>query len=307
MSDAGGNGEQDYGRGTEGNGGGGGGGAPNAQSNTTTATTAGAPVAPEATRIASAPPAPKPPEEPKPDEAPKPPEQPPAVVAEATPKPVPPVPPTTTSAAPGPVTTLGRISRKGETLSLVIGAAANDPTAVAVANTAADQLRSAGIAATVLAQDPPVLYGTSLVNNRVDAIVGWSAAGGDLATLLASRFGCPALEAAPVATRPFPGPAAKTTPSRPSDPDPLIRAPSNLTGICDRTIEPKISAALDGSMDINAVIAAVEPRLWAMSTVLPIMQDSTIVAAGPSVRNVSLTGAVPIGIVGDAGMWAKAP
>jgi len=97
MSDAGGNGEQDYGRGTEGNAGGGGGGAPNAQSNTTTATTAGAPVAPEATRIASAPPAPKPPEEPKPDEAPKPPEQPPAVVAEATPKPVPPVPPTTTT------------------------------------------------------------------------------------------------------------------------------------------------------------------------------------------------------------------
>jgi hypothetical protein len=97
MSDAGGNGEQDYGRGTEGNAGGGGGGAPNAQSNTTTATTAGAPVAPEATRIASAPPAPKPPEEPKPEEAPKPPEQPPAVVAEATPKPVPPVPPTTTT------------------------------------------------------------------------------------------------------------------------------------------------------------------------------------------------------------------
>jgi hypothetical protein len=35
------------------------------------------------------------------------------------------------------------------------------------------------------------------------------------------------------------------------------------------------------------------------------MQDSTIVAAGPDVRNVSLTGAVPVGIVGDAGAWAK--
>jgi hypothetical protein len=42
-----------------------------------------------------------------------------------------------------------------------------------------------------------------------------------------------------------------------------------------------------------------------MSTVLPIMQDTTIVAAGPSVRNVSLTGAVPVGIVDDAGSWAK--
>ena len=84
-----------------------------------------------------------------------------------------------------------------------------------------------------------------------------------------------------------------------------MRVPSNLTGICDRGVQPLIDGALDGSRDINGVIAAVEPRLWAMSTVLPIMQDTTIVAEGPSVRNVSLTGAVPVGIVGDAGSWVK--
>jgi hypothetical protein len=44
-----------------------------------------------------------------------------------------------------------------------------------------------------------------------------------------------------------------------------------------------------------------------MSAVLPIMQDTTIVAAGPSVQNVSLTGAVPVGIVGDAARWVKSP
>jgi hypothetical protein len=44
-----------------------------------------------------------------------------------------------------------------------------------------------------------------------------------------------------------------------------------------------------------------------MSTVLPILQDTTIVAAGPSVQNVSLSGAVPVGIVGNAGMWTKIP
>jgi hypothetical protein len=44
-----------------------------------------------------------------------------------------------------------------------------------------------------------------------------------------------------------------------------------------------------------------------MSAVLPIMQDTTIVAAGPSVKNVSLTGAIPIGIVGDAANWVKTP
>jgi len=220
--------------------------------------------------------------------------------------------------APAPLpqeTTRGRISRAGEALSLVIGAAANDPASVAVANTAADQLRNAGIAATVLALDPPVLYGAALLNNRVDALVGWYRAGGDLATVLASRYGCPALEAIPVPTT-SPGvpqsvaPQPDTTgdqpgPVSPAEPVPLVRAPSNLTGICDPSVQPLIDGVLDGSRDINGVIAAVEPRLWAMATVLPIIQDTTIVAAGPSVRNVSLTGAVPVGIVGDAGAWVK--
>jgi len=211
------------------------------------------------------------------------------------------------------------ISRNGQPLSLVIGAAANDPASVAVANTAADQLRGAGIAASVLALDPPVLYGSALVQNRVDAIVGWNAAGGDLATALASRFGCPALEATPVAVRtpaglvtttsapPNPGASPDAVPPDSVAPEsaPLVRAPSNLTGICDRGIQPKIDAALDGSLDIDSAIAAVEPRLWAMATVLPIMQDTTIVAAGPTVQNVALTGAVPVGIVGDAGTWVK--
>jgi len=44
-----------------------------------------------------------------------------------------------------------------------------------------------------------------------------------------------------------------------------------------------------------------------MSTVLPILQDTTIVAAGPRVQGVSLSGAVPVGIVGDAGTWSKKP
>lgn len=232
---------------------------------------------------------------------------------------------TTESPAPTGVTpeaARGRISRNGQQLTLVLGAAANDPTSVAVANTAADQLRSAGIAASVLALDPPVLYGPALAKNSVDAIVGWRSAGGDLATVLASRYGCPALEATPLSadgtpkasgTAPVPGPPRTsdapepTTPTstRSAQPNPLVRAPSNLTGICDRALQPKIDGALNGSLNIDDVISAVEPKLWAMATVLPIMQDTTIVAAGPTVQNVSLTGAVPVGIVGDAGRWVK--
>jgi hypothetical protein len=164
-----------------------------------------------------------------------------------------------------------------------------------------------------------------LINNRVDAVVGWHQAGGDLATSLASRYGCPALEATAVSTAtpgstpsPSPAPTSNTTPPRrptttatQTTPSPapeagaLVQAPSNITGICDRSIQPKIDAALDGTEDIGEVINAVEPRLWNMSTVLPILQDTTIVASGPSVQNVSLSGAVPVGIVGDAGKWTK--
>ncbi len=92
----------------------------------------------------------------------------------------------------------GRISKDGKQLSLVIGVAVNDPTSVAVANTAADQLRNVGIAASVLALDPVTLYRDALNNHQVDALVGWHQAGGNLATSLASRFGCPALQATEV-------------------------------------------------------------------------------------------------------------
>jgi ABC-type transport system substrate-binding protein len=234
---------------------------------------------------------------------------------------------TTTPVSTGPPEIIrGRISKDGKQLSLVIGVAVNDPTSVAVANTAADQLRNVGIAASVLALDPVTLYRDALNNHQVDALVGWHQAGGNLATSLASRFGCPALQATEI-----PGPSATTTttsagtavpsgttpqavpdttsplttPSRPPEPGALVKAPSNLTGICDRSIQSNIDAALNGTKNINDVITAVEPRLWNMSTVLPILQDTTIVGAGPSVQNVSLTGAVPVGIVGDASQWVK--
>ena len=242
------------------------------------------------------------------------------------PPPAPSAPPRPTNGPPE--ITRGRISKDGKQLSLVIGVAANDPTSVAVANTAADQLRNVGIAATVLALDPVALYRDALVNNRVDALVGWREAGGNLATLLASRYSCPALEATAVstATTPLNPPAssdpsvtAKATPattptaptsnapSRAQEPGALVQAPSNLTGICDHSIQSNIDAALAGTANINDVVNEIEPRLWNMSTVLPILQDTTIVAAGPSVLNVSLSGSVPVGIVGDAGQWVKTP
>lgn len=245
-------------------------------------------------------------------------------------------PTTSTPGTPAPDEARGQIIKDGVPLTVVLGVAANDPTSIAVANTAADQLRSVGIAASVSALDPVTLYGDAMVNNSVDAVVGWHSAGGDLATALASRYGCPALEATPVSTvTPAPSVTVTTTlpkssstvtsapptptatapattpatsaPQSPESTGELVQAPSNLTGICDRSIQPRIDAALRGTEEIGKVIDAVEPRLWDLSTVLPILQDTTIVAAGPRVSGVSLTGAVPVGIVGDAGKWVKQP
>lgn len=215
-----------------------------------------------------------------------------------------------------------RIVRGGKQLSLVIGAAADDPIAVAVAHTAADQLRNEGIAARVASLDPVMLYTDALAHDRIDALVGWRAGGGDVATALESRYGCPALrgQALPVSSRvvspsevaaaeevpvPQSGPGSKSgsESSSGSGRSTTASVPSNLTGICDPTLQPTIDAALTGSEDIDDVISEVEPRLWSMATVLPIIQDTTVVAAGPQVRNVSLSGAVPVGIVGDAGRW----
>ncbi|MGV0626835.1 ABC transporter substrate-binding protein [Mycolicibacter minnesotensis] len=228
-----------------------------------------------------------------------------------------------------PEITRGRISKGGEQLSLVIGVAANDPTSVAVANTAADQLRNVGIAATVLALDPVKLYREALATHKVDAVVGWQQAGGDLATLLASRYGCGALTPTAVPTSGGPVPTSSAAPAPPSGqsaaaptptstsptakapptapPGALLQAPSNITGVCDHGVQAEIDAALEGTKSIGEVIASVEPRLWNLSTVLPILQDTTIVAVGPTVTNVSMTGAVPVGIVGEAGSWVKLP
>jgi ABC-type transport system substrate-binding protein len=220
--------------------------------------------------------------------------------------------------SPTPESTHGRISKDGVPLSLVIGVAANDPTSVAVANTAADQLRNVGIAASVQTLDPVVLYGDAVPNNRVDAVVGWHAAGGDLATELASRYGCTALGTTlapngttptvslnpPVTTPPKPVTPASGPAAVPVEP---VEVPNNITGLCDPALQPRIDAALEGHVPIGEVVDYLEPKLWAISTVLPILQDSTIVAAGPRVENVSLTGAVPVGIVADAGRWVKMP
>ncbi|MDJ0392301.1 ABC transporter family substrate-binding protein [Rhodococcus sp. G-MC3] len=186
----------------------------------------------------------------------------------------------------------GVLQRANVPVEFVIGAVENDATALAVANTAADQLTGAGITTTVTPVPPDELYGTALTAPAVDAVVGWSSVGLDAGTVAASRFGCAATES-----------AAPTVES--SSNDSVPPTPSNLSGLCVPDLEQSIDRALRGELTAQEFTAEAEPKLWALSAVLPIMQDSSVVAVGNGVDGVSLAGPIEVGIFGDAAEWMR--
>lgn len=189
-------------------------------------------------------------------------------------------------------TTEGVIQKADVPVEFVIGAVEGDATALAVANTAADQLTGAGIDATVTPLPPEELYGTALSAPAVDAVVGWTRVGLDPATVAASRFGCTATVSI--------NPEAQ----EPNDDTPTV-TPSNLSGLCVPELEQTIQRALRGEITSEQLVAEAEPKLWGLAAVLPIMQDSSVVAAGDGVDGVSLTGPIEVGIFGDAPLWMR--
>ncbi|WP_040750507.1 ABC transporter family substrate-binding protein [Nocardia transvalensis] len=185
------------------------------------------------------------------------------------------------------------LAKNGKTLVVRIGAVDKDTTSLAVANTAADMLRSAGIDAGVRSYSAEDLYGKELLEGTVDAVVGWERAGDDPATVLSSRYGCP-----PAST----GTQDDTTTS--SQIEAIRKAPSNIAGVCDPALQPAIDAAVRGT-DAPKVLGDVEPRLWELGTVLPIMQDNGVAAASSRMDGVSLSGASEVGIFGGAATWRR--
>jgi ABC-type transport system substrate-binding protein len=223
-------------------------------------------------------------------------------------------PPVSPAAAPTAVPTSAPLTIAGRPLAVRIGAPQDDETAVAVANTVADQWRTAGVDATVRQIAPDDLYGSDLLDGDIDAVVGWVQAGSDPATALASRFGCPVLASddtdgrAPADGSPTPKPApSASTPTPPVPAGQSTRAPSNLSGVCDPGLQIGIDAALRGLGDVPMLIAAAEPALWRLATVLPVLQDTSVVAAGPGVTGVSLVGPIQTGIFSDATGWSLVP
>nr|WP_206038124.1 ABC transporter family substrate-binding protein [Rhodococcus sp. HNM0569] len=218
-----------------------------------------------------------------------------------------------------PEPTRTQLVRGDETLRFTIGVPIGDEVAAAVANTAVDQLRGAGVDASVEAVEAEELYSEALTDESVDAVVGWNRAGGDPATAVASRFACiPEAAARDEAT-----PSDGATPSRTPDPDDPETtdtvapdetsedldaerdAPSNLSGLCDPTVQPALTAALRGDGDVTATLRDLDARLWGLATVAPLFQDRTAVAAGPSAGGVTLTGVLPSGVFADAALWER--
>ncbi|MBF6327349.1 ABC transporter family substrate-binding protein [Nocardia transvalensis] len=183
------------------------------------------------------------------------------------------------------------VARNGKTLTIRIGAVDKDLTTLAVANTAADQLRSAGIDASVRSLPADELYGKNLLDGTVDAIVGWEQAGQDPATVLASRYGCPPAPPVP----PDDGTAQLEA---------MRKAPSNISGICDPALQADIDNATRG-LDVPRVLGDAEPKLWELATVLPIMQDNGVAAASSRMDGVSLSGSIQTGIFGGAATWRR--
>ncbi|WP_259466224.1 ABC transporter family substrate-binding protein [Nocardia seriolae] len=185
------------------------------------------------------------------------------------------------------------LAKNGKSLTVRLGAVDGDTTTLAVANTAADQLRSAGIDVIVRSVTAAQLYGKELTDAGIDAVVGWERTGEDPATVLASRYGCAPL--------PLPGDGNDSTVVEGAK-----KSPSNLSGICEPSLQPAIDSALRG-IDAGKVIAEAEPKLWELATVLPIVQDTQVAAAGPRVDGALLSGAIQTGIFGDAANWRRLP
>ncbi|ORI21777.1 ABC transporter family substrate-binding protein [Rhodococcus sp. 1168] len=184
----------------------------------------------------------------------------------------------------------GALEKDALPVEFIIGAVEDDSTSLAVANTVADQLASVGIDASVTPLPPEELYSTALVDGRVDALVGWSSVGNDPATVMASRFGC--------------APAPAPTRSGGTD-EAKARPPSNLSGLCVPELQNSVNLALRGELPADRLVAEAEPKLWALSAVLPIMQDSSVVAVSTGVEAVSLAGPIEVGIFGDAAQWMR--
>lgn len=183
--------------------------------------------------------------------------------------------------------------RDGRPLNLVIAAQFRNEQYVRIAEAAADQLRAQDIQATVITPTGDELFGTMLRDNpltaksgeapSVDMAVIPRPAAGDPASMLASQWGCPRVDA-----------------------DSGQAFPYNMAGFCDRLLQPTIEAALTGRVPFDTASARVEPVLWSQSVALPLYQQAQVLAVRREVAGVE-PGHGFAGPFSSAGEWVGTP
>ncbi|MBA8822924.1 ABC-type transport system substrate-binding protein [Saccharopolyspora lacisalsi] len=183
-------------------------------------------------------------------------------------------------------------SRDGHPLELVIAAQFRSEHYVRLAEATADQLREQGIQARVITPRGDELFGSMLPSDplaegkqraTVDMAITPRPAGGDPASMMASRWGCPA-----------------TSPSGGHS------FPHNMAGFCDPLLQPTIEAALSGRIPFSEASSRVESTLWARAVALPLYQHAQVLAISREVKGVEQGNgfASPLD---TAGNWIGAP
>jgi len=192
----------------------------------------------------------------------------------------------------------GKYVKNGAPLTVVVGAAKADTAATSVAQAVADQLTAAGVNATASIVSSAELYGSAMSTGKIAMVVGRAPAGGDPASLLASSFGCTSQPGTTAAATPTATPTT-STPSASA-----VRL-GNVSGICDAALQPQIDAALTGNTDAGAAVAALESRLWGLNAVLPLYQDSTLLAVRKQVSGVDDPKSLLAGPFANAASWSR--
>ncbi|WP_347567585.1 ABC transporter family substrate-binding protein [Actinopolyspora sp. BKK1] len=183
--------------------------------------------------------------------------------------------------------------RDGAPLNLVIAAQFEDESYEDVANAVAEQLAAQDIQATVITPEGDELYRTMLPADpetrgspdaaEVDLAVAPRPVGPDPASTMASQWGCPGV-----------------------DPETGRTAAFNMTGFCDRLLQPTIEAATTGETSFEKASARVEPALWSSAVALPLYQEAQVLAVRREISGVE-DGPGFAGPFSSAGDWVGAP
>ncbi|MFD8494444.1 ABC transporter substrate-binding protein [Amycolatopsis sp. NPDC059657] len=194
----------------------------------------------------------------------------------------------------------GTWRKSGKALSVVVASPGKQEPYALIAKSLKDQLVAAGIEVNAVAPPPRELFALQLampvVNGRqqatpdaagavgVDIAVVPQPVDGDVATVLASTFGC----------RPGQAEADKSKPA----------VPSNAAGLCDPSLQPTIDAALQGGKTIDDALSAIEPELWRKNVVIPLFQLADTLAIGAGISGVT-PGPPMVGPFGSAVNWTR--